>query len=73
MVIVIEERALALYPSWRDLWYMVSITFFESFGYRQYLAWVRAKALLLMVFRKKGWGTMTRKGFSETPVPLAED
>ncbi|MEI2718047.1 MAG: glycosyltransferase [Candidatus Nanopelagicales bacterium] len=73
LVIVIEQRAFARYPSWRDLWYMVSITFFESFGYRQYLAWVRAKALLLMVFRKTGWGTMTRKGFSETPVPLAED
>ena len=40
----------------------------ENFGYRQWLAIVRTKALWTVLRPDTGWGEMTRVGFSE-PVP----
>jgi hypothetical protein len=40
----------------------------ENFGYRQWLALVRARALWTSLRPDGGWGEMTRAGFAE-PVP----
>ena len=42
----------------------------ENFGYRQWLAIVRTKALLTVLRPDTGWGEMTRAGFAE-PVTVA--
>jgi cellulose synthase/poly-beta-1,6-N-acetylglucosamine synthase-like glycosyltransferase len=70
LVILMEERAFARYPSWRDLRTLTFVAFLENFGYRQYLAWVRLRALWNL--RKQGgWGHMTRKGFADNTSPTA--
>lgn len=63
-VILMEERAFARYPDWRDLAKLGAAAVLENFGYRQYLAWVRLRAFWTLR-QKGGWGQMTRKGFGE--------
>jgi hypothetical protein len=41
----------------------------ENFGYRQWLAIVRTRALWTVLRPSTGWGDMARVGFGE-PVPL---
>jgi len=42
----------------------------ENFGYRQWLAVVRTRALLTMLRPDNGWGEMTRVGFAESAPAL---
>jgi hypothetical protein len=39
----------------------------ENFGYRQWIAFVRAKAWWTVLRPARGWGEMTRVGFAERP------
>jgi len=55
-------------PGWRDLRRLMVAAVVENFGYRQWLAIVRTKALWTVLRPDTGWGEMTRVGFSE-PVP----
>jgi hypothetical protein len=41
----------------------------ENFGYRQWLALVRTRALWTVMRPETGWGEMTRVGFSEPATP----
>ncbi len=66
--LLIEGRAFARYPGWRDLRRLMVAAVVENFGYRQWLAIVRTKALWTVLRPETGWGEMTRVGFSE-PVP----
>jgi len=66
--LLIEGRAFARYPGWRDLRRLMVAAVVENFGYRQWLAIVRTKALWTVLRPNTGWGEMTRVGFSE-PVP----
>jgi len=66
--LLIEGRAFARYPGWRDLRRLMVAAVVENFGYRQWLAIVRTKALWTVLRPDTGWGEMTRVGFSE-PVP----
>jgi len=66
--LLIEGRAFARYPGWRDLRRLMVAAVVENFGYRQWLAVVRTKALWTVLRPDTGWGEMTRVGFSE-PVP----
>ncbi len=66
--LLIEGRAFARYPGWRDLRRLMVAAVVENFGYRQWLAIVRTKALWTVLRPDTGWGEMTRVGFSE-PIP----
>ena len=66
--LLIEGRAFARYPGWRDPGRLMVAAVVENFGYRQWLAVVRTKALWTVLRPDTGWGEMTRVGFSE-PVP----
>jgi hypothetical protein len=66
--LLIEGRAFARYPGWRDLRRLMVAAVVENFGYRQWLAVVRTKALWTVLRPDTGGGEMTRVGFSE-PLP----
>jgi hypothetical protein len=44
----------------------------ENFGYRQWLALVRTRALWTVLRPETGWGEMTRVGFSEPSPAVAQ-
>jgi hypothetical protein len=72
--LLIEGRAFARYPSWRDLGRLMFAAVLENFGYRQWLAFARAKAWWTVMRPASGWGEMTRAGFADpevVPVPAA--
>ena len=69
--LLIEGRAFARYPGWRDLRRLMVAAVVENFGYRQWLALVRTRALWTMMRPDSGWGEMTRAGFTETPPVVA--
>jgi cellulose synthase/poly-beta-1,6-N-acetylglucosamine synthase-like glycosyltransferase len=70
--LLIEGRAFARYPDWRDLRRLMLAAAVENFGYRQWLALVRAKASWTVFRPGHGWGEMTRAGYGE-PVPPSAD
>lgn len=67
-VVIIEQHTYRRYLKWRDMAWLCSSAVLENLGYRQYLALVRFKAVILM-WRSgnRSWGEMTRKGFDEAP------
>ncbi len=72
LTLLMEERAFQRYPDWRDLGRLVFTAVAENYGYRQLIAFVRARALWTL-WRGRGthsWGQMTRAGFgSQAPPP----
>lgn len=64
-VILMEERAFARYPGWKDLSRLIVASVVENFWYRQYLAWVRLKAFW-HIRRRTSWGEMSRAGFGDS-------
>lgn len=64
--VIIEERAYRRYPSWTDLRRMTVALVIENFGYRQWLSFVRARALLKLRGNHT-WGAQTRIGFQDSP------
>jgi hypothetical protein len=66
--LLIEGRAFARYAGWRDLRRLMAGAVLENFGYRQWLAFVRAKACWTVLRPGSGWGEMTRAGFTAPPV-----
>ena len=60
--LLLEEIAFGRYPRLRDLLKLMLSAVFENFGYRQYLAIVRAKGMIDWMMGKKSWGKMERKG-----------
>jgi hypothetical protein len=70
--LLIEGRAFARYPGWRDLRRLMVADALENFGYRQWLALVRTRALWTVLRPDTGWGDMTRVGFSEPAAAVAQ-
>ncbi len=68
--LLIESRAFARHPSWTDIGRLVWAAVFENVGYRQFMAFVRARAWLTMRRPGRGWGEMTRAGFTPEPAAL---
>jgi len=66
--LLIEGRAFARYPGWRDLRRLMVAAVVENFGYRQWLTFIRAKAWWTGLRSANHWGEMTRVGPVE-PVP----
>jgi cellulose synthase/poly-beta-1,6-N-acetylglucosamine synthase-like glycosyltransferase len=67
--LLIEGRAFARYPDWRDLGRLTAGAVLENFGYRQWLALVRARAWRIVLRPASGWGEMTRVGFEGPAAP----
>jgi cellulose synthase/poly-beta-1,6-N-acetylglucosamine synthase-like glycosyltransferase len=61
--LLIEGRAFARYPDWRDLLRLMAAAVAENFGYRQWLSLVRARALWTVLRPHHGWGEMSRATF----------
>ena len=59
-----EERAFRRYPSWHDLRRMAVAVLIENFGYRQWQAWIRFRAMFRIGRDRHTWGEMTRTGFA---------
>lgn len=66
--LLIEGRAFARYPGWRDLRRLMVAAALENFGYRQWLALVRTRALWTVMRPDTGWGEMPRLGFGEPAI-----
>lgn len=62
-VIFIEEQAYKRYLGWIDLTRLTIFSVLENVGYRQYLAFVRLRALFRL-WKPQGWGEMQRSGFT---------
>jgi cellulose synthase/poly-beta-1,6-N-acetylglucosamine synthase-like glycosyltransferase len=67
--LLIEGRAFARYAGWRDLRRLMAGAVLENFGYRQWLAFVRVKACWSVLRPDRGWGEMTRAGFTPPVLP----
>jgi cellulose synthase/poly-beta-1,6-N-acetylglucosamine synthase-like glycosyltransferase len=68
--LLIEGRAFARYPDWRDLGRLMLAAMGENFGYRQWLAVIRARAWWTVLRPSRDWGEMVRTGLGE-PVAIA--
>ena len=69
--LLIEGRAFARYPDWRDLLRLMAAAVLENFGYRQWLALVRTRALWTVLRPHRGWGDMSRVTFGGAAPPAA--
>jgi len=63
-IILLEERAFRRYPNWRDLRRMTVTAFLENFGFRQWQAFVRMRAIFRIRSERKQWGEQKRVGFT---------
>jgi cellulose synthase/poly-beta-1,6-N-acetylglucosamine synthase-like glycosyltransferase len=61
--ILLEEYADKKFPRFRDVLILFASGLVENLGYRQAIAFVRAKSFLDVVKGKNEWGPMKRKGF----------
>jgi cellulose synthase/poly-beta-1,6-N-acetylglucosamine synthase-like glycosyltransferase len=71
--LLIEGRAFARYPDWRDLVRLMVAAIVENFGYRQWLSLVRAKAIVSLLQPGHGWGEMSRTTFGEPVATAVEE
>ncbi|MBA7577932.1 hypothetical protein ES708_19788 [subsurface metagenome] len=64
--LLLEEYTVKRYENPRDTVKLFLMAILENFGYRQLHAWWRLKAIFDLLRRKRGWGRMERKAFSQT-------
>ncbi len=64
VAVMLEELSFQRYPRLADIVVIVAFGVLENFLFRQFLAFVRAKAFLDLFRGKTEWGKMERKGFS---------
>lgn len=62
--VVLEEVSFRRYPRIQDLLTLALFAVLENFGYRQLSTWWRVRGTIDFLRHKRGWGTMTRKGFA---------
>jgi len=68
--LLLAEFSQRRLPRTRDILLMALYCILENIFYRQYLAFIRAKAFLDYLHGKSEWGTMEKKGFTqEIPCP----
>ena len=63
--VLLEELSFRRYPRLSDLLRLVAFGVIENFGYRQLTTWWRVRGIVDFLRNKQGWGTMTRKGFTQ--------
>ena len=62
-VLVNQEELEDLRRAKRDLVRLLAYGFLENFGFRQYLSFIKVKALAEALWRRREWGRMERRGF----------
>jgi cellulose synthase/poly-beta-1,6-N-acetylglucosamine synthase-like glycosyltransferase len=63
----LEELTFRRYPRLRDLLHLFLLAVLENVGYRQLSSYWRVHGMISLLRRRKGWGTMTRRGFAAEP------
>jgi cellulose synthase/poly-beta-1,6-N-acetylglucosamine synthase-like glycosyltransferase len=69
--LLMEGRAFARYPGWRDLRRLMVAAVVENFGYRQWMALIRIGAMCRLIRNSGHWGHMQRAGFGSEEPELA--
>ncbi len=59
----LEELTFRRYIKFKDFIGLFYLAVLENFGFRQYLTYCRFRGTLSLIFRRKSWGKMKRKGF----------
>ncbi|HWO88031.1 MAG TPA: glycosyltransferase [Gemmatimonadales bacterium] len=62
--VALEELTLRRYARLRDIVGLMALACLEPFGYRQLNSWWRVMGLWEAARGRRGWGEMTRRGFS---------
>jgi len=70
--LLMEEIYYRSYPRLRDLLVLFGFAILENFFYRQLHAWWRFRGLIDYFFKKRAWGTLDRRSFTETAKPLGK-
>lgn len=68
IVLMIEQRAFRRYPGWSDLGRLGGTALLENFGFRQWQAIIRIRAMFRLRSHRGFWGEMQRRGFDDSPV-----
>ena len=63
--ILLEEISYRRYPSWEDLWKLLSCAVLENFGFRQLLALFKIQAFWEFLRGLRRWGRLERIGFEK--------
>ncbi|HAN31408.1 MAG TPA: hypothetical protein DCQ06_07405, partial [Myxococcales bacterium] len=73
--IVLEELSLSFFRAPGDMRRLITVAVFENFGFRQLLLYYRVRGMFRYIAGRRGWGMMTRKGFSqpETTAPQSRN
>jgi cellulose synthase/poly-beta-1,6-N-acetylglucosamine synthase-like glycosyltransferase len=71
VTLLMEERAFQRYPGWGALGRLLAVSVVENFGYRQWIAFLRARAWWSQLRGRRAWGEMTRVGFDTPPAVTA--
>ena len=66
--VALEELSFHRYPGMRSLMALFGLAFVESLGYHQLSTYWRFRGMISAARGKKGWGTMTRRGFGQPPA-----
>jgi cellulose synthase/poly-beta-1,6-N-acetylglucosamine synthase-like glycosyltransferase len=66
--LLLEELSLTRTSRAQDLIVLLLAAILENFGYRQINSLWRAEGIWQFLTRKKGWGTMVRTGFQQSPT-----
>lgn len=63
--VAMQEVEFRWFSRWRSLLKLIAYATAENLGYRQLTVIWRIQGLLAWLFKRKGWGTMPRRGFHE--------
>ncbi len=66
IAVSLEELSFQRYPRLRDIGQLFFLAIAENIGYRQMLSYYRVLSVFTMFSKNRGWGEMTRKGFSSS-------
>ncbi len=68
---ILAEFSLQHHRRVRDLLWLGFGAIAENFGFRQINSWWRLQGIWQFLKKKKGWGEMTRRGFSQAKPPAS--
>jgi len=66
--LALDELTFRRYSRWQDVLRLMLYGFLENFGFRQYLAFIKVKALVEACWNRRTWGEMNRIGFGNRSV-----
>lgn len=61
--LALDELTFRRYARWQDVLVLMVFGIIENLGFRQYLTFIKVRALLEACFNRREWGVMTRVGF----------